>query len=75
MINVMCRVTAVKYDAQAQVGELHLPEMNTPDFSRTIKLFEGIDPDAEIIRVYQDGELHLVYQKLPKGWVAEVITP
>jgi hypothetical protein len=75
MINVMCKVTALKYDAQARVGELHLPGINTPDFSRTIKLFEGIDLEADIIRVYQDGMLHLIYQKLPKGWVAEIITP
>lgn len=74
-LDVMCQVNRVIIDIECHRGELHIPECNTPDFSRTIKLFTLIDPDIELIFVYEETSLHLVYERQGSKWVAEIITP
>ena len=50
---------------------LHLPELNYPDMSCTIKNFTSADPEIEIIQTIVNGEHDVKYVKTKEGWVCQ----
>jgi hypothetical protein len=71
--NVMCNVSKIVIDVDNFCGELHTPELNYPDMSKTIKCFTSVDPQIKSIRVFVDGHLDTKYMYVndEKGWICE----
>jgi hypothetical protein len=68
--NLMCNVDKIVFDVGKRIGELHLPELNYPDMTRTIRAFTSVDPEIEAIYTYVGGEPDTQYMKTMDGWVA-----
>jgi hypothetical protein len=65
-----CNVSTIIIDVEGRVGYLHLPELNFPDMSSTIKNFTSADPEIEVIQTIVDGVHDVKYVKTEEGWVA-----
>jgi hypothetical protein len=65
-----CNVSTIIIDIDGRIGYLHLPELNYPDMSCTIKNFTSADPEIEIIQTIVNGEHDVKYVKTTEGWVA-----
>ena len=69
--NFKCNVSTIIIDVDGGIGYLHLPKLNYPDMSCTIKNFTSADPEIKMIQTIVNGEHDVKYVKTKEGWVCQ----
>ena len=67
---LMCHVDTLRYDFQAEEGELRIPDLNSCDMTGCLNLFRGISQKVQKITVFAGDSLDITYEKRGLKWIA-----
>jgi hypothetical protein len=65
---LMCFVLRVDYDYRCRTGAVHMEVDSCCHAPGCIALFEGIDPDVEMIATFAGGKRDMTYKKVRGEW-------
>lgn len=66
--DLICEVSGLSYDFDKRLGTLKMAPNQSCDMSGCVKLFEGIDPDVQMIETFAGNESDTIYKLVAGAW-------